>query len=360
MDRQSSRWLRPPQKRGTKGSDMGFRGGMVRVLVVIAMMAVYITVLWLGLTEENRRSLAIVKSSNSSVDYVIINVRVTSIEPAQGLLHERIKLIPMGRFAIDKVTPATDLKLLINSVSGKQTVFFPKGERIFPVDFNSLLSGNQNRYPFDRYTSEIDLLVTAPAQKAEPMPEQSSDEEDPDPLASALVVGSSDLVQNETVPIKENFSASIPGVKFNGDVTRDEAYKLMHTTIAIRRANSVISVSIVVMAVMFLLAVSIMVMVLRVTASPDAINLIPLSLCVALIFGLPALRNAQPGVPGVGALSDYISFIWAEFIVSTSAIVLAWTWIIRSMQERKTKALPSERQTASRSTKYPKNRRPSK
>ncbi len=29
----------------------------------------------------------------------------------------------------------------------------------------------------------------------------------------------------------------------------------------------------------------------------------------------------------MGVLSDYISFIWAEFIVSTSAIALAWTWI---------------------------------
>jgi Domain of unknown function (DUF4436) len=69
------------------------------------------------------------------------------------------------------------------------------------------------------------------------------------------------------------------------------------------------------------------------TASRNEINLIPLSLCVALIFGLPALRNIQPGVPGVGVLSDYISFIWAEFIVSTSAIALAWTWIIRSRRK---------------------------
>lgn len=309
---------------------MGTSSRVVRAGLVLAAMLVYLTVLELGLTEENRRSLAFATSYPSSGDYVLINVRVTSIDPAQGLLHERIRLIPMGRFATDRVTPAVDLKLLINSVSGKQTVAFPKGERIFPVDFTTLLTGNQNKYPFDRYLSDIELLVTAQTQKAEPIPEVVSANDDSDEVASPLLVGTSDLIRNEAVPIKEDFSASIPGIKFGGNVTRQDPYKLMHTTLAIRRANNVISVSVVVMTVMFLLAISIMVMVLRVTASPDPINLIPLSLCVALIFGLPALRNVQPGVPAVGALSDYISFIWAEFIVATSAVILAWTWIVRS------------------------------
>ena len=99
----------------------------------------------------------------------------------------------------------------------------------------------------------------------------------------------------------------------------------MHTAIEMRRANNVISLSLIVMTVMFVLAVSIMGMVLHMIASPGEVNLVPLSLCVALIFGLPALRNVQPNVPGMGVLSDYISFIWAELIVSISAITLAWT-----------------------------------
>jgi hypothetical protein len=312
---------------------MGLRSRVVRVCVVLAAILVYATVLWLGMTEENRRSLAIANAYSSSGDYVIANVRVTSIEPAQGLLHERIRLIPMGRFATDRVTPAVDLKLLVNSVSGKQTVVFPKGQRIFPVDVTTLLSGNQNRYPFDRYLSDVELVVTAQTQKANSLPGMTAEDDESDALASTLVIGTSDLNQNETIPIKENFVASLPGIKFGGNVTQQDPYKLMHATISIRRANNVISVSIVVMTVMFLLAISIMVMVLRVTASPGAINLIPLSLCIALIFGLPALRNVQPGVPAIGALSDYISFIWAEFIVSTSAVVLAWTWIVRSTRE---------------------------
>ena len=157
-------------------------------------------------------------------------------------------------------------------------------------------------------------------------------------MITTLVVGLSDLHRNEAVPIHENFVASIAGVKFEGRAAEGDTYKLMRTSLVMRRANNVILVSVIVMTVMFILAISVMVMGLRVTTSPDEIELIPLSLCIALIFGLPALRNTQPGVPGVGALCDYLSFIWAEFIVSTSAIGLAWTWIIRSIELQRKRA----------------------
>jgi len=315
---------------------MGVLGNKIfRVSAVIAVILVYFSVLWLGLTEEKRRSLTLAASPAANTDFVIINVRVTSIDTNQGLLHGRIRLIPMGRFATDMTTPATDLKLLVNSVAGKQAVVFPKGERIVPIEFSTLLSGTQNKYPFDRYTTDVELVVTAPAKKkAETVPEDTL-KENADPLASTLIVGASDLERSETIPIKENFVASIAGIKFDGTVTQNDTYKLMQTSIAMRRANNVIVVSIIVMAIMFVLAISIVGMVLHVNASSGEMNLLPLSLCVTLIFGLPALRNIQPGVPGVGILSDSMSFIWAEMMVSGSAIALAWTWIIRSRKEER-------------------------
>jgi hypothetical protein len=315
--------------------DMSLRNKASRMLFVSGLMVIYFTVLWMGLTEESRRSLSIVKSSASSKDSVTIDVRVTSLNTAQKLLYERIRLIPMGRFAVDMATPSTDLKLLINSVSGKQVVAFPKGERIVPIEVTTLLSGNQNRYPFDHYSTDIDLLVTAPVkERGQTLPEERLDKP-ADPNATTLVVGTNDLDRSETVPINENLTATYPGIKFEGTVTEESTYKLMHTTIAIRRANNVISLSVIVMTVMFVLAVSVMGMVLQMTATPGEINLVPLTLCVSLIFGLPALRNVQPSVPGMGVLGDYISFIWAELMVSISAITLAWIWITRSRASRK-------------------------
>jgi hypothetical protein len=203
---------------------------------------------------------------------------------------------------------------------------------MFPIDFTSLLSGDENRYPFDKYSAEIDLLITAPGRAKAKLVAPESLEDNTNPLATDLVVGASDLDKSEPVAIREDFTASLPGVKFKGVITQDDTNKLMHTSIEMRRANNVISVSILVMMIMLGVAISIMAMVLQTAASPGEISLIPLSLCVTLIFGLPALRSVQPRVPGVGVLGDYISFIWAEFIVSISAIALSWIWIIRSKQ----------------------------
>jgi hypothetical protein len=100
---------------------MSFLNKIIWVFFIIGIIAIYVTVLWMGLTEESRRSLIIVKSSASSNDFVTVDVRVTSVNTSQGLLYERIKLVPMGRFALDKITPAADLRLLINSVSGNKS-----------------------------------------------------------------------------------------------------------------------------------------------------------------------------------------------------------------------------------------------
>jgi hypothetical protein len=306
----------------------------VQICALALIVSAYLTVVWMGSTEETRRSLAITGPPPSGKDYVTLNVRITSIDTAQGLVHGRIRVVPRGRFAEDGATPAVDLKLLINAVQGEQAVAFPARERIHSIEFTSVLSGNQNKYPFDRYTSNLDLLVVASTPKSAPIPTDISPD-DQDPLSSQLVVGNNDLEHSETVPIKENFSASIPGLKFAGTVKPVGSYRLMESSVVIGRAYNVIVVSVAVMIVMFLLSITIMMVVLQTAAAPESINLLPLSLCIALIFGLPALRNAQPGVPAVGAMGDYLSFIWAEFIVSASAIALGSIWIVRSVREQR-------------------------
>ena len=90
--------------------------------------------------------------------------------------------------------------------------------------------------------------------------------------------------------------------------------KVTGIDLKIRRADSVIAVSFIVMMLMGGLALSLPAMVLRVMASGRKADLVPLSFSLSLIFGLPALRNMQPGVPVVGAFGDYVSFIWAEII----------------------------------------------
>ncbi len=120
-----------------------------------------------------------------------------------------------------------------------------------------------------------------------------------------------------------------PGVMFEGESVQRSNEGIEGFNLALRRADQVIAVSVLTMVLMLSLALSILLMSLRALTSEDKIELLPLSLCVSLLFGLPALRNAQPAVPPLGVLGDYISFIWAEMLVAVSAIMIIWTWLIR-------------------------------
>ena len=210
-------------------------------------------------------------------------------------------------------------------------------EAVFP------LNGELNRYPLDHYSTTLWLLMTTPSPKARPhapkipadstlpqsagVPETIQAEES---QGDHLAVGATELQQNTIVPLTIALSASTPGIKFSGNVSRESSLRVTGIELQLRRADNVIAVSILLMMLMIGLAMSLLGMVLKDMTSGSKVNLVPLSISISLIFGLPALRNVQPGVPPVGAFGDYLSFIWAEIIVGTSAIILIWTWLLRS------------------------------
>src|SRR3984957_17084174 len=182
--------------------------------------------------------------------------------------------------------------------------------------------------------------MTTPAQRSRLQTPKSA-ERDAAPtsgeggtMGDHLGVGATALRQSTTVPLTIALSASTPGIKFSGSVSRENSLKVTGIELQIRRADNVIAVSILLMILMIGLAMSLLGMVLRDMTSGLKVDLFPLSISISLIFGLPALRNVQPGVPPVGAFGDYLSFIWAEIIVGLSAIILIWTWLLRSREHQ--------------------------
>jgi hypothetical protein len=304
-----------------------------RTFLVLFLLVFYCTVLVRNVNEGKRRSLKL-RDDTDSTDHVAISVLVTGVNPVTQELTAQISLRPQGALARDEVTPAVDLKLLINNVRSQQEFDFPQGNRMNPIEAVFPLNGELNQYPFDRYGTTLWLLMTTPARKIEQqtsnLPEST---EKKTPQGEHFAVGATTLQQSTTVPLTISLSASTPGIKFAGNVTRESSQKVTGIELKLRRTDNVIAVSILLMMLMICLAMSLLAMVLRAMTTGPRVGLIPLSLSISLIFGLPALRNVQPGVPPVGALGDYVSFIWAEVIVGVSAIIIIWTWLLRSREE---------------------------
>jgi hypothetical protein len=304
-----------------------------RVLLALFLLVVYLAVLARGFTESSRRSLQL-RDETPSADRIFVSVIVTNVNPARQELTAQLRFRLSGEIARDEVTPAVDLKLLINGF-GQQEFDFPKGRRMNRIEASFPLNGELNKYPLDRYESNLWVLVTTPAEKeVSKVPRSPEAPSEPSIHSDELAVGTSALQQNNPVPISLVLTASVPGIKFAGQTIRSDESPLMRIALKLRRADSLISVSILVMLMMTCLAFSVLAMVVRATASEKRANdLVPLSMSLSLIFGLPALRNIQPGVPPIGAFGDYVSFIWAELIVAVSAVITVWTWLIREHAE---------------------------
>ena len=297
---------------------------------VLGIIALYLVVLVRGSTESTRRSLQL-RDETSAQDRVAVSVLVTNVNPAAQELTAQLGFRLAGNIARDEVTPANNMKLLINNVRGPQEFDLPQGKRISRIEAVFPLNGNLNKYPFDRYQTTIWLLITVPPiasqAQASKKPENQLQEVLPE---DQLAVGAVTLQQSVPIPLSLVVSAAIPGIKFQGSITRNESTRLTGIVMNLRRADSLIAVSLLISLMMTGLAVSVLAMALQVATAKRPFDLLPLSMSMTLIFGLPALRNVQPGVPPVGAFSDYVTFIWAELIVAVSAVVTVWHWLLRT------------------------------
>jgi len=302
------------------------------ILIVLLILALYFGALLRGLTERSRRSLELVDES-SAPDRVLVSAIITNVNPAAQEMTAQLGFRLVGGMSQDSVTPSADLTLLVNNVSGQQEFVFAKGKRMNRIEAVFPLNGDVTRYPFDHYETTIWLLMTTPAKT--PQPAISGAPAGPLHLTphDELAVSADALRKNTPVPLSISLTASTPGIKFVGQVSRGNGQEVTGIELDVRRADNVIAVSLFVMLMMTCLSMSSLAMALRILTPAAKFDLLPLSFCVSLLFGLPALRNIQPGVPPVGALGDYVTFIWAELAVAVSAVIIIWAWLARRREE---------------------------
>jgi Domain of unknown function (DUF4436) len=300
-----------------------------KIAFVLSIVVIYSATLMHNVNESERRSLQL-KEELTTGNSVGLSFQVIAVDLAKSEMTTRVSLRLSGDLARDLVTPSEDLKFFVNGILGPQEIEFSRGKRINPFVVVFAVDGNMNHYPFDRYSSAIRTMVTKNVARS-----RDNQSEGPSIPQSAPLDDQADdfvtdtLQKGEPVPVSSSITASIPGFKFHGERVERPEKGVEGFNLAVRRADNVIVFSVLLMTLMMSLALSVLLMCLSALASSDKLELLPLSLCVTLLFGLPALRNAQPAVPPLGVFGDYVSFIWAETIVATSAVMMIWNWMIR-------------------------------
>ena len=247
-----------------------------------------------GLTESTRRSL-LLRDETDAADRVSISIVVTNANPATHELTAQVSFRLSGNIAKDEVTPAVDLHLLLNNFRGEQEFDFAKDKRMNRIEAVFPINGDLNKYPLDRYDTTVRLLMTTPARNAPAevpkIPASIIQHTHP---TDELAVSPTALLRNAPVAVSISLSASVPGIEFEGNVSRGSRQEPTGIVLHLTRATNVIALSFFVMLMMTALSLSLLAMAIR-ARTAEKTDLLPLSVSITLIFGLPALRNIQRG-----------------------------------------------------------------
>jgi len=321
----------------------------IRILLIPLVIVIYVAILFYNLNERDRRSLRLQKDVPDA-EKVHVTVKIMSVDIDRLEVTALLRFRLAGKIATDEITPAMDLKFLVNAVRGQQGFQFRRGERMTPIEAVFSIEGERNKYPFDTYQTDLAFLIMKPGRSGAPAPPLASRGKPGQPKGGAekqavtpalaelpatdVLAGAAELEKNAPMPISFDLSASVPGIRFEEDIVKTALDGGTHIQLNLKRANQVITVSMGIQLMMLCLALSVLAMVLFGTIKAEESALVPLSVSVTLIFGLPALRDAQPNVPPLGVFSDYVSYIWAESIVAAATIIAIWVWIFRHHQKK--------------------------
>jgi hypothetical protein len=270
------------------------------ITCIILFLASYLGVLSLY-NQEATKGTADFSWGDSGKDHIETAVTVMSVDPVKGELTARLEFMPQGTLSVtDTYKVAKDLKLLVNSSTGKPERGFDKDKIMEPSDITvSLYDGRVTDYPFDKHKALISL--------------QLEDAKNPE----------------EGAPMLANFWGSIPGFNISASQSKESTSDSMDLEVNISRSNTTVIFSVFIMMGMWIVAVIVLLQSLSVLMKGRMVEIGMFTYMGTLIFALPAVRNIQPGIPPIGTFSDFLSFFWAEAFATIALVIVAYCWLTR-------------------------------
>jgi Domain of unknown function (DUF4436) len=322
---------------------------IVGVGLLVAFVGAMLLVLNIYRQEGEKRSAAISEEGEKDPDHIEAYVKLLTVDPVKGDATARLEFIPHGTFEKEGGALARNVKLYVNSATGKQEHDFAKDKRMNPVEVViNMYDGLVTDYPFDHHSAFLELYFTTPAAapaqssteapatpaantsgEATAAPTPTPAETGTQPAATPKKEEDAKAGGEEEVPLAVDFYGSIPGMKIEAAKSDDSDDDYVGIDMKIGRSSTVVFFSLFITFLMWGATIVVVLLVLSVLLRGRKIEVGMFSFLSALIFALVAVRNSQPGVPPIGVFSDFIAFFWAEVILALCLLTLVFTWLLR-------------------------------
>jgi uncharacterized protein DUF4436 len=230
-------------------------------------------------------------------DRLEVSAQIMSVSPVKDSLRVRFGFKPFGKYAADQFGRfAHDMTAVVATTDGYRTVRLAAGETAVAINKDiDLADGSPNDYPFDRYTARIGISAFARSNGAG---------------------GSSPVAA--VVKYEEHLGNYAITTSRGPESTR----AFVDVRLQIRRSTAIVTFSSMMYAAMVLVSTSVVILTVLVILRRIDSDFSMMLWSGGMLFALPAVRNSLPDSPPLGSQSDFFIFMWAEFAVALSMVIL--------------------------------------
>ncbi|HWG89512.1 MAG TPA: DUF4436 family protein [Candidatus Thermoplasmatota archaeon] len=235
---------------------------------------------------------------------VLAQATVVSVDQGKGEMVLRLEFYPQGS-VLDPSTGHPTVNMTLSAFGGGDSVQkeFRVGNPMTPTDLTvRLYGGHVSDYPFDRHQGSFGFYMTGY----------------PDGDEAALAV-----------PLSIAFVPTFPGWTIGAETSELYEDHGGAVQLTVERSALTKGVAAFIWVAMLVLALGSMAIAVATLFRSDPPESDLLGYMGALLFAFPALREASPGTPPLGALSDFIAFFWAEGLVAVALVIMVTVWLRR-------------------------------
>ena len=238
---------------------------------------------------------------------VVVDVKLISADPIKGDMLARLSFDGAGPlFDEDEGIPTENLVMSVNGATGRLVIPFKAGEPMNPTEVMLGLYGAVMRYPFDHHEGALVVSFATPLIASSPTPAGG--------------------VSHEPIPVVLHYAETLTGYRISASQVTPPEPGTVELDIRLARSNSVLIFALFIMGLQWLLAFAALLALWTWLVRGNKIEVTMFGWMAGLLFALIPLRNAMPGIPPVGTLSDFLSFFWIEAIIAICMFVAVGTW----------------------------------
>lgn len=269
--------------------------------VLIASMASCIAGVSSFFGEDRIPVQRIIGYKTEPVTRLEVNATVIAIDPIRSQMKVELTFQPKGDIIeITSNDMTRDVHLLTNTVQGPTETVFKAHHQAYPIEITlSLQDGDVALYPIDKYNAALQL--------------------------DAFVLKSGDAGEMP-LPLAVNFLAHNHVLHVDADLRPGSNAHELNIDLKLKRPVAVQGFAWFINALMVMLAISAAIVVFNVAYRGKRLEPNLLVWMSALLFVLPSMRNILPGVPPLGAFTDFLVFFWVEGALALCLFIMVLTW----------------------------------